>query len=44
MTRLPTLLAATLLLGIAAPAMAQKAISPGYWETTSMVTSPFPTQ
>ena len=49
MTRLPTLLAASLLLGApvllaAAPAMAQKAISPGYWETTSKVTSPFPTQ
>jgi uncharacterized protein DUF3617 len=49
MTRLPTLLAASLLLGVpmlsaAAPAMAQKAISPGYWETTSKVTSPFPTQ
>ena len=28
----------------AGPAAAQKAISPGYWETTSKVTSPFPTQ
>ncbi len=45
MSRLPTLLAAaSLVLGLAAPAMAQKAISPGYWETTSKVTSPFPTQ
>jgi hypothetical protein len=29
---------------VAAPALAQTAISPGYWETTSKVTSPFPTQ
>ena len=36
--------ALTLGLAIAAPALAQKAISPGYWETTSKVTSPFPTQ
>jgi hypothetical protein len=28
---------------VAAPALAQTAISPGYWETTSKVTSPFPT-
>ncbi len=27
----------------AGSALAQKAISPGYWETTSKVTSPFPT-
>ncbi|MFL5295369.1 MAG: DUF3617 domain-containing protein [Phenylobacterium sp.] len=27
----------------ASPALAQSAISPGYWETTSKVTSPFPT-
>src|SRR5438045_8201021 len=27
---------------IAGPALAQNAISPGYWETTSKVTSPFP--
>ena len=27
-----------------APAVAQNAISPGYWETTSKVTSPFPTK
>jgi hypothetical protein len=33
-------LAATTLAGAAA---AQSAISPGYWETTSKVTSPFPT-
>jgi hypothetical protein len=30
-------------LALAAPALAQNAISPGYWETTSKVTSPFPT-
>src|SRR5579862_10054676 len=29
---------------VAGPAAAQKAISPGYWETVSKVTSPFPTQ
>ena len=28
----------------AGAALAQSAISPGYWETTSKVTSPFPTQ
>lgn len=28
----------------AAPAAAQSAISPGYWETISKVTSPFPTR
>ena len=46
MTRSPLLLAAPLIsaLAFAAPAVAQKAISPGYWETTSKVTSPFPTQ
>lgn len=33
-----------LAIAAAAPAAAQKAISPGYWETTSKVTSPFPTQ
>lgn len=33
-----------LILAVAGPAAAQKAISPGYWETTSKVTSPFPTQ
>ena len=48
MNRLPLLLSAASLsvglLAIAAPALAQKAISPGYWETTSKVTSPFPTQ
>src|ERR1700761_396577 len=43
------LIAVPLALGAAAaiwagPAAAQKAISPGYWETTSKVTSPFPTQ
>jgi hypothetical protein len=31
-------------LAIAGPATAQSAISPGFWETTSKVTSPFPTQ
>jgi hypothetical protein len=44
MNRLLSLLAVPLLLAIAGPAAAQKAISPGYWETTSKVTSPFPTQ
>ena len=33
-----------LVLAAAGPVAAQKAISPGYWETTSKVTSPFPTQ
>src|ERR1700694_2705702 len=43
MTRLP-LSCAALLAGLAAgPALAQSAITPGYWETTSKVTSPFPT-
>jgi len=42
MNRLLLLLAAPLL-AAAAPAVAQRAISPGYWETTSKVTSPFPT-
>ncbi|THD63962.1 DUF3617 family protein [Phenylobacterium sp.] len=32
------------LLALAGPAAAQKAISPGFWETTSKVTSPFPAQ
>jgi hypothetical protein len=46
MNRRAPLLALPLLavLAAAAPAAAQKAISPGYWETTSKVTSPFPTQ
>lgn len=46
MNRLAPLLALPLLsvLALASPALAQKAISPGYWETTSKVTSPFPTQ
>ena len=46
MTRSSFLLAAPLIsaLAFAAPALAQRAISPGYWETTSKVTSPFPTQ
>jgi hypothetical protein len=46
MNRLAPLSAIPLLavVAIAAPAVAQKAISPGYWETTSKVTSPFPTQ
>ena len=46
MNRLAPLSAIPLLavLAVAAPAAAQKAISPGYWETTSKVTSPFPTQ
>jgi hypothetical protein len=46
MKRLLPLLAVPLLSGLAAasPAAAQNAISPGYWETTSKVTSPFPTK
>ena len=43
----PSLLTAALLaVTVAAPgvASAQSAISPGYWETTSKVTSPFPTK
>jgi hypothetical protein len=47
MKRLAPLLTAGLFaVWIAAPgsATAQSAISPGYWETTSRVTSPFPTK
>ena len=46
MKRLAPLLAAPVLAVLAAaiPAAAQKAISPGYWETVSKVTSPFPAQ
>ena len=40
----PLLAAPLLTLAIAGGAHAQKAINPGYWETTSKVTSPFPTQ
>jgi hypothetical protein len=41
--RLSAILAAPVLLaGVAGPALAQDAISPGYWETISKVTSPFP--
>ena len=44
MNRLLTLIAAPLLvLTATGAAVAQKAISPGYWETISRVTSPFPT-
>jgi uncharacterized protein DUF3617 len=44
MNRLTPLFAAALLaLSVAGAAAAQSAISPGYWETTSKVTSPFPT-
>jgi len=44
MNRPLLLIAAPLLvLSAAGAAWAQKAISPGYWETTSKVTSPFPT-
>lgn len=44
MNRLLPLLAAPLLaLTLVSTAAAQNAISPGYWETTSKVTSPFPT-
>ena len=39
---LPLLAASALGAAVAGPAAAQKAISPGYWETTSKVTSPFP--
>ena len=39
----PLILAALLPTVLAGPAAAQSAISPGYWETTSKVTSPFPT-
>lgn len=45
MNRLLPLIAAPLLvLAVAGAASAQKAINPGYWETISKVTSPFPTQ
>ena len=37
-------LCALLASAAAGAALAQTAISPGYWETTSKVTSPFPTQ
>jgi hypothetical protein len=45
MNRLLPLRAAQLLAALAAagPSAAQNAISPGYWETTSKVTAPFPT-
>ena len=44
MNRPIVLLAGPLLaLTAAGAAMAQKAISPGYWETVSKVTAPFPT-
>src|SRR5215469_16387676 len=39
-----TCAAGLLALCFAGAAAAQTAISPGYWETTSKVTSPFPTQ
>ena len=35
-------LSALAALVVAGPALAQSAISPGYWETVSKVTSPFP--
>ena len=45
MNRLFLLIAGPLIaLTAAGAASAQKAISPGYWETISKVTSPFPTQ
>jgi hypothetical protein len=46
MKRLAVLLSVPVLsaLALAGPAAAQKAISPGYWETISKVTSPFPDQ
>jgi hypothetical protein len=37
------ILAALMAAGAAGQAAAQSAITPGYWETTSKVTSPFPT-
>jgi hypothetical protein len=39
----PPILAGLALVALAGPAAAQSAISPGYWETTSKVTAPFPT-
>jgi len=42
MRQLLPLTAAVALAALAGPALAQSAISPGYWETTSKVTSPFP--
>jgi len=39
----PLILAALTAAGAAGQAAAQSAITPGYWETTSKVTSPFPT-
>ncbi len=42
MRQLLPLTAALGLAVLAGPALAQSAISPGYWETTSKVTSPFP--
>jgi hypothetical protein len=44
MRHLLPLTTALTLAALASPALAQSAISPGYWETTSKVTSPFPTQ
>ena len=45
MNRLYLLIAGPLIaLTAAGAASAQKAINPGYWETISKVTSPFPTQ
>jgi hypothetical protein len=41
---LPLLVAPLLTLAVAGATRAQNAISPGYWETTSKVTSPFPAQ
>jgi hypothetical protein len=42
MRQLLPLTAALTLAAVAGPALAQSAITPGYWETTSKVTSPFP--
>ena len=39
----PLLLAGLATAALAGPAAAQSAITPGYWETTSKVTAPFPT-
>ena len=43
MKQLTCLILALALIPLAGPALAQSAISPGYWETTSKVTTPFPT-
>jgi hypothetical protein len=44
MKPLPLILAALTVAGPAAPAAAQDAISPGYWETINQVLSPLPSR